>query len=112
MSLTSEVESPKAPPGFLRRLVPSPSGAIGLIIVLVLIFCALFAEVLAPYNPNKMGLGGRFLPPSGDFPLGTDEFGRDMLSRILYGSRITLLVGAVAVGISLTIGMAVGMKNL
>ncbi|OSQ56938.1 diguanylate cyclase [Marivita cryptomonadis] len=91
------------------RLVRSPSGAIGLVIVLLLIFCALFADVLAPFDPNKMGSGGRFMPPSGDFPLGTDEFGRDMLSRILFGSRITLLVGAVAVGISLTIGMTVGM---
>ncbi|MBO6792232.1 ABC transporter permease [Henriciella pelagia] len=109
MSVTPDIEVPKAPPGFLRRLVRSPSGAIGLIIVLLLIFCALFADVLAPYDPNKMGSGGRFLPPSGDYPLGTDEFGRDMLSRILFGSRITLIVGAVAVGISLTIGMAVGM---
>lgn len=109
MSVTPDIEVPKAPPGFLWRLVRSPSGAIGLIIVLLLIFCALFADVLAPYDPNKMGSGGRFLPPSGDYPLGTDEFGRDMLSRILFGSRITLIVGAVAVGISLTIGMAVGM---
>lgn len=109
MSVTPDIEVPKAPPGFLWRLVRSPSGAIGLIIVLLLIFCALFADVLAPFDPNKMGSGGRFLPPSGDYPLGTDEFGRDMLSRILFGSRITLIVGAVAVGISLTIGMAVGM---
>lgn len=109
MSVAPDIQVPKAPPGFLWQLVRSPSGAIGLVIVLLLIFCAIFADVLAPYDPNKMGSGGRFLPPSGDFPLGTDEFGRDMLSRILFGSRITLLVGAVAVGISLTIGMAVGM---
>jgi ABC-type dipeptide/oligopeptide/nickel transport system permease subunit len=82
---------------------------VGLTIVLGLVFCAMFAEVLAPHNPSKMGTGGRFLPPGGDFFLGTDEFGRDMLSRILHGSRITLLVGAVAVGISLTTGMLVGM---
>ncbi|WP_434055136.1 MAG: ABC transporter permease [Roseibium sp.] len=78
-------------------------------IVLILIFCAAFADVLAPYSPTKMGAGGRFLPPGGKYLLGTDEFGRDMLSRILYGSRITLLIGAVAVGISLTVGMLVGM---
>ena len=87
----------------------SPNGVVGLMIVLGLIFCAIFAEILTPHNPAKMGTGGRFLPPSGDFPLGTDEFGRDMLSRILYGSRITLLIGAVAVGISMTVGMLVGM---
>ncbi|MEM9642354.1 MAG: ABC transporter permease, partial [Pseudomonadota bacterium] len=66
-------------------------------------------EMLAPFDPNKMGAGGRFLPPGGKHLLGTDEFGRDMFSRILFGSRITLMIGAVAVGISLTIGMAVGM---
>ena len=109
MSMSAQQDAPKAPPGFLRRLLRSPSGAIGLGIVLLLLFFAIFAEMLAPYNPNKMGAGGRFLPPGGKHLLGTDEFGRDMFSRILFGSRITLLIGAVAVGISLTIGMAVGM---
>ena len=109
MSLGAEQHMPQASPGFLLRLLSSPSGTIGLAIVLLLIFCAIFAEALAPYSPTKMGAGGRFLPPGGKHLLGTDEFGRDMFSRILYGSRITLLIGAVAVGISLTIGMAVGM---
>lgn len=109
MHATKDTEAPKTPPGFLRRLVSSPSGAIGLGIVLLLVFFAIFADMLAPYDPRKMGAGGRFLPPGGNHLLGTDEFGRDMFSRILFGSRITLLIGAVAVGISLTIGMAVGM---
>lgn len=109
MSVTRDPDVPKAPASFLRRLLGSPSGAIGLAIVLLLIFCAIFVEMLVPYDPYKMGSGGRFLPPGGQHFLGTDEFGRDMFSRILFGSRITLLIGAVAVGISLTIGMAVGM---
>lgn len=109
MSATPNDQTALTPPGWLRRLLHSPSGAIGLAIVLLLIFCAVFAEMLAPYNPAKMGAGGRFLPPGGQHLLGTDEFGRDMFSRILFGSRITLLIGAVAVGISLTIGMAVGL---
>lgn len=109
MSILSDVPTRSAPHGFWRRLLRSPNGVVGLTIVLGLVFCAMFAEVLAPHNPSKMGTGGRFLPPGGDFFLGTDEFGRDMLSRILHGSRITLLVGAVAVGISLTTGMLVGM---
>lgn len=109
MQTASEPQTQRVPPGFWRRLVRSPSGLIGLTIVLILIFCAAFADVLAPYSPTKMGAGGRFLPPGGKYLLGTDEFGRDMLSRILYGSRITLLIGAVAVGISLTVGMLVGM---
>ena len=109
MGINVGISAHAAPAGFWRRLRQSPNGVVGLMIVSGLIFCAAFAEILAPYNPAKMGAGGRFLPPSGDFLLGTDEFGRDMLSRILYGSRITLLIGAVAVGISLTMGMLVGM---
>lgn len=109
MHMATEPQTQRVPPGFWRRLVRSPSGLIGLAIVLILIFCAAFADILAPYSPTKMGAGGRFLPPGGKYLLGTDEFGRDMFSRILFGSRITLLIGAVAVGISLTIGMLVGM---
>ncbi len=96
-------------PGFWHRLLGSPSGVIGLAIVLLLVFCAAFAEMLAPFSPTKMGAGGRFLPPGEKHLLGTDEFGRDMFSRIIFGARVTLLIGAVAVGISLTLGMAVGM---
>ncbi len=94
---------------FLVRLLSSPNGLIGLTIVLVLIFSALFADFLAPYSPTKMGVGKRFLAPSLDFILGTDEFGRDMVSRILYGSRLTLMIGAMAVGISMTTGIIVGL---
>ena len=109
MTMATDMRSRSASPGFWRRMLRSPNGVVGLAIVLTLIFCAAFADVLAPYDPSKMGTGGRFLPPGGEFLLGTDEFGRDMFSRILHGSRITLLVGAVAVGISLTVGMLVGM---
>ncbi|MEM1400763.1 MAG: ABC transporter permease [Pseudomonadota bacterium] len=109
MGTLTAAEEPEPIPGFWRRLTSSYNGLIGLIIVSVLIICALGADFLAPYNPTKMGTGGRFLPPGGEFLLGTDEFGRDMLSRILYGSRLTLLIGAVAVGISLTTGMLIGM---
>jgi ABC-type dipeptide/oligopeptide/nickel transport system permease subunit len=107
--MATDMRSRSASPGLWRRMLRSPNGVVGLAIVLTLIFCAAFADVLAPYDPSKMGTGGRFLPPGREFLLGTDEFGRDMFSRILHGSRITLLVGAVAVGISLTVGMLVGM---
>ena len=109
MTMATDMRSRSASPAFWRRMLRSPNGVVGLAIVLTLIFCAAFADILAPYDPSKMGTGGRFLPPGGEFLLGTDEFGRDMFSRILHGSRITLLVGAVAVGISLTVGMLVGM---
>ncbi|MEM7258022.1 MAG: ABC transporter permease [Pseudomonadota bacterium] len=104
---TSELANKQRP--FLFRLLSTPAGFIGFFIVVVLIGSALFAEFLAPYDPTRMGAGKRFLPPGGDYLLGTDEFGRDMFSRILYGSRLSLLIGAVAVSISLTIGVIVGL---
>ena len=94
---------------FWRRLLSTPNGAIGAGILLLLVFSALFAGAIAPYSPIKMGVGPRFLPPTLAYPLGTDEFGRDMLSRILHGSRLTLMIGAIAVGISLTAGMLIGL---
>jgi ABC-type dipeptide/oligopeptide/nickel transport system permease subunit len=94
---------------FWRRILGSPSGGAGAAIVTLLVLSALLAGVVAPYSPVKMGVGKRFLPPALAYPLGTDEFGRDMLSRILYGSRLTLMIGAIAVGISLTSGMLVGL---
>jgi peptide/nickel transport system permease protein len=107
------VEYDTAPPArrphFLRRVALSPNGAIGLAVVVLLVGSALLAGVLAPYSPIRMGVGPRFLPPSLAFPLGTDEFGRDMLSRMLYGSRLTLMIGAIAVGISLTAGVLIGL---
>ena len=71
---------------FFKRLITKPSGLIGVSIVAILIFSALMAEVVSPYSPTKMGAGKRFSKPSSNYVLGTDEFGRDMLSRILHGS--------------------------
>ena len=96
-------------PSLFMRLVSTPAGAIGLLLVVALIGGALLADVLSPYDPTKMGAGRRFLPPDSRYLLGTDEFGRDMLSRILHGARLTLLIGAVAVLISMTTGMLVGL---
>lgn len=96
-------------PSLLLRLVSTPAGAIGLLIVLVLIGGAVLADFLAPFDPTKMGAGRRFQPPGGNHLLGTDEFGRDMFSRILHGARLTLLIGAVAVLISMTTGMLIGL---
>ncbi len=108
MSVTEEISAPRRPSLFMR-LVSTPAGVIGLVIVLTLIGGALLADVLAPYDPTKMGAGGRFRPPGGGYLLGTDEFGRDMFSRILYGARLTLLIGAVAVLISMTLGILIGL---
>jgi peptide/nickel transport system permease protein len=93
---------------FAIRLVASPSGVVGSAIVLLLLLLAVGAERLAPYPVAKMGAGHRLAEPSLTHLLGTDEFGRDMLSRLIFGSRLTLEIGLIAVGISLTVGMSLG----
>jgi len=77
--------------------------------VLIILFAgALLAPILAPVGPEVLDLAGGLEPPSISHPLGQDKLGRDVLSGILYGGRVSLLVGVVVVGISLIIGSAVG----
>jgi len=102
------IEGPKQR-GFLRALLTSPNGAIGLAIVALLVLAALTASWVAPYDPLRMAAGPRLQPPSLDHWMGTDDFGRDVLSRILYGARLTLQIGVIAVGISLTSGLLLGL---
>lgn len=92
----------------LFRLRKSPLAMLGLIVILLLVFVAIFADVLAPYKYSKQNLMHAFEGPSEQFPLGTDEFGRDILSRLIYGARISLQVGFIAVGIALVIGGFLG----
>jgi peptide/nickel transport system permease protein len=82
---------------------------LGLVIVLGMSLAALFAPWLAPHNPECQYLDFQLVPPCADFPLGTDELGRDVLSRLLYGARVSLWVGFVAVGIALCIGVSLGL---
>ena len=96
-------------PTFQHRVLRSPNGAIGAAVVAVLVAGAALAGVVSPYSPIKMAVGPRFAPPALAYPFGTDEFGRDVLSRILYGSRLTLMIGAISVGISLTAGTLIGL---
>ena len=81
----------------------------GLIIIAILVFTAIFAPLLAPYNPYKQNLTTVLLSPSPQHWLGTDTIGRDILSRIIYGSQNSLLVGIVALGIASIIGMSLGL---
>ena len=82
---------------------------IGLVILLSVILVALLADVISPYEYTAQGVGGRFEPPSSKFIFGTDDLGRDMLSRILHGSRIALWVAFLGAVIQLCIGVAVGL---
>ena len=94
-----------------------PLGVIGGLILLVVFGSALLADSLAPHEPNKQRLVARFKPPvwapggSATYLLGTDNVGRDILSRIIHGSRISLSVGIAAVGISLLIGVTLGLLS-
>ena len=92
----------------LVRLGRSPLAMFGLAIICVLVFCAIFAEVISPYSPIKQDLMHMFETPSAAHWLGTDEFGRDILSRLIYGARVSLQVGFIAVGIALVTGGMLG----
>ncbi|WP_180898969.1 ABC transporter permease [Martelella soudanensis] len=89
-------------------LLANPLAAIGLAIVLLLIVMAVFAPWLAPYSPFGQSLGERLQPPSLEHWMGTDELGRDILSRVIYGARITLMIVALVAVISAPIGLLAG----
>jgi peptide/nickel transport system permease protein len=81
---------------------------LGLVIVALFLLIALLAPVLAPYDPVKQDLTNLLKPPSAEHLLGTDEVGRDILSRLIYGSRISMRVGFVAVFVAFLIGVPIG----
>jgi ABC-type dipeptide/oligopeptide/nickel transport system permease subunit len=81
----------------------------GLIVLLLLVFTAIFAPWLAPYDPYKPGLSDSLLRPNKENLLGTDTLGRDTLSRLIYGSRTALMVGFISVGVASIIGVSLGL---
>lgn len=93
---------------FIRRFRRSKTAQVGLVIIVVSVLMAVVAPLVAPYNPIKIDLADALQSPSLKHVLGTDELGRDMLSRLLWGSRLTLLITAGAVLIALVIGAALG----
>ncbi len=94
--------------GLVRR---QPLGAIGALIVVVMIFMAVFADVIAPYDPEANSFENMFTPPGLQFLLGSDDFGRDILSRIIFGARTALYVGFVAASIGATVGLVLGVAS-
>ena len=99
----------------LRRFAASkPMGAAGAVIVVLVVFAAIFANVVSPYDPyasnlNENGLPVRLEGPGASFFLGTDALGRDVFSRIIYGARISLIVGLGAVALGTLFGTVVGL---
>lgn len=96
---------------FVRILRRNAMFILGLVIVLGVTFAAIFAPLIAPFDPNELHLDAILKAPCAEFPLGTDRLGRDVLSRLLYGGRVSLWVGFVAVGISITIGALLGLVS-
>src|ERR1700687_2585017 len=97
----------------LRRQVAvnarhNPLAAIGVVLVVVFVIFALFAPWIAPQDPASIHLPARLDPPSSAHWFGTDELGRDILSRVIYGARISMLVGSCVVLTSLALGLIIG----
>lgn len=91
------------------RVLRTSSGLVGGAIILFLILVAVLGPFLTPYDPFAMDVRGRLQPPSAEHWFGTDEFGRDILTRIVAGARLTFMIGGVSVAIGLTIGGLLGL---
>ena len=115
----SPVPQPLAPSGavgrllaFVRRLVrEKPLGAAGGAVFLVFLFCGIFADFLAPYGMNETNLEVRLEAPSLAHPLGTDHLGRDVLSRILIGAKLSMIVSFLAAGIGTLVSLVIGVLS-
>lgn len=94
---------------FFRRLAKEPTTLFGLAMLVSFTFLALFAPILSPVDPIKQNIPASLTPPGPEFLLGTDKLGRDILSRILFGSRISLFVGLAVVGGAGLFGALVGL---
>jgi peptide/nickel transport system permease protein len=81
---------------------------IGAILLLILVFTAVFAPWIAPVNPLQVNPAAALLPPSAEYWMGTDTLGRDMLSRVIYGARISLRLGLISVSIAMSLGILIG----
>jgi peptide/nickel transport system permease protein len=109
MSVAAE-SLPSARPGMaiLATLRRNKLSWLGIALIVAIVAVAVAAPLLAPYDPLKQHIIHRLQAPSAEFLLGTDTYGRDVLSRLIYGTRISLLVGFVAVAIAMTVGSAIG----
>ena len=95
----------------LRKLLRHKIGMTGLVIILVIVLGAALAPVLAPYDPTEIDYEAMIAPPSWAHPLGTDEIGRDILSRLIYGAQVSLKVVFVSIVLSLVVGGAIGLVS-
>jgi peptide/nickel transport system permease protein len=93
----------------LGDVLRQPLGAIGSVIVLIFVICVIFAPLIAPYDYARQDIPNRMEGPTAKYVLGTDNLGRDLFSRLVYGSRIAAEIALPSVGIALTVGMLLGL---
>jgi len=93
---------------FIRLVKEKPLGTVGAVVTLLLLFTGIFADFLAPYGYNELHTADFLAPPSARFWLGTDHLGRDMLSRVIFGARISVIVGLAATTIATLLSVSIG----
>jgi len=93
----------------LRSFLADPKAAVASVILTLIVLMAVFAPLIAPYGENQQDRTASLVSPSWSHPFGTDRLGRDVLSRVIYGSRVSLRVGVIAVGIAAAIGIPLGL---
>ena len=93
----------------IKRISRDPLGLMGLCLVVLMVISALFASLIAPYDPIQLNIMDRLQAPSASHLLGTDQLGRDLFSRVLYGGQVALKVALISIGAALSIGIMLGM---
>ncbi|TJW06506.1 MAG: ABC transporter permease [Mesorhizobium sp.] len=101
----------QAEPNMLSRLMSRPTAAVGIAVLMLIVLAAILAPVIAPYAPSKLSIASRLHPPSLDHLFGTDDLGRDILTRMLYAARTSLTVGFAVVIFASIIGVVLGLTS-
>jgi len=117
-ALPTSIQAPaiRTPPTLWKRLLRNKEAVVGMVLVAIMLIGATFAPILAPHDPLDEDTSLRLRPPMGfgghaDYPFGTDPIGRDVLSRVLYGSRVSLAVALVSNAISTLLGLTLGLVS-
>ncbi len=103
--------APRRYPALIAFAIAQPLGAVALLVVIAMALAATFAEVVAPYDPLDIDFGAMLAAPSPDHWFGTDSFGRDILSRVIYGARTALAIGLLSSLMGCTLGAALGIAS-